>query len=152
MRNFTGQTQEARELFLRESEIMEQYKQEILATLADLRDGKSEYDRHFPWWQKHVFGDASYAHEIFKKAARLCSLVAGELEGAGDGSPWVDKMDDHLYDILNFTVMWLAWRQYRDSEAREEGNNAGSTHNAKAAVSIGGVSIPGDVSGTIRSE
>lgn len=152
MRNFTGQSEAARQLFHEESELMEECKLEILAKLADLRDGKTRYDMHFPWWQKHVFGDASYAHEIFKKAARLCSLVACELEGVEDEGAFVDSMDDHLYDILNFTVMWLAWRMFRDGQARKEEPDEGSTHYAEATIHIGREQLRGDVFGPVRPE
>ncbi len=152
MDNFFGQTDAARRLFQRESELMEEYKLEILARLADLRDGKSMYDQHFPWWQKHIFGDASYAHEIFKKAARLCSLVACDLYEVKPESSFVDSMDDHLYDILNFTVMWLAWRMFRDRQAGKEESNEGSSHSPKADDSVGGFPVFGDVSSSVRAE
>ena len=113
--SFDGQSAEVQELYLREAEHLEDIKQEILAQLASLRHGKSVYDHHFPWWAKHVFGDVSYAHEAVKKALRAASLVA---DGAVDtaANQYVDAIDDTLMDLLNFTVMWMAWRAYQRKE------------------------------------
>lgn len=124
-----GQTPEAKRLFEREAGIMETLKAGILQDLANLKEGKTVYDEHLPWWQKHIFGDASYAHELFKKAARAASLVAAGQTGDLPPNIYADKLEDHLFDALNFITMWLAWRRY--VQAEREGENADSSHRAE---------------------
>jgi hypothetical protein len=116
--SFEGQSLAVRQLHAQEAEQLEEIKQAILAELADLRHGKSIYDQHFPWWAKHIFGDASYAHEAVKKSLRAASLVsAGAIDGAAN--QYIDAMDDTLMDLLNFTVMWMAWRRYQRKEQQD---------------------------------
>lgn len=116
---FDGQTVVVQLLYLLESEAMEKEREAILAELMDLRHGKSVYDKHFPWWAKHVFGDASFAHEVLKKAARAASLVASGAEQE-QINVHVDALEDNLFDLLNFCVMWLAWRRYKMKEIPHE--------------------------------
>jgi hypothetical protein len=123
-----GMTLAARELFDKEAVAMEAYKAEILERVANLAEGKTVYDEHFPWWTKHIFGDASFAHELVKKALRAASLVAAGFAGKVEPTKFVDSLEDCLYDALNFIIMWLAWRKYRASEQSnivEEDINAG---------------------------
>lgn len=126
--SFDGQSRAVQALYAEEAEQLEQIKQEILAKLADLRHGKSIYDEHFPWWAKHIFGDASYAHEAVKKSLRAASLVAA---GATDGADneYCDTLEDTLMDLLNFTVMWMAWRRYQ----RKEQEDADVSHSPRPA-------------------
>jgi hypothetical protein len=122
-----GQTPEAMALFEREARIMETLKAGVLQDLASLKEGKTVYDMHLPWWQKHIFGDASYAHELFKKAARAASLVAaGQVEDVPPNQ-YADKLEDHLLDALNFIVMWLAWRRYVQAKGEEDEGSSHST-------------------------
>lgn len=115
-----GQTREAVTLFERESQAMDKIKQEVIRELGALANGKTVYDEHFPWWQKHVYGDASYAHELFKKAARAASLVAAGATGEVSPNEVTDKLEDHILDAINFCVMWLAWRRYQREEVPNE--------------------------------
>lgn len=121
-----GQTAEAIALFERESEAMDVIKQQVIRELASLARGKTVYDAHFPWWQKHVFGDASYAHELVKKALRAASLVAANATGDVAPNEVTDKLEDCILDAINFCVMWLAWRRY---VAKGE-EHASSAHHA----------------------
>lgn len=111
-----GQSADVLAIYEKESEALEEIKNEILNELADLRHGKSVYDEHFPWWSKHLFGDISYAHEVVKKALRAASLVAAGATNGNAANKFADTMHDTLMDLLNFTVMWLAWRRYQRKE------------------------------------
>lgn len=131
--SFNGQTPEAKGLYRREAEEMEHIKREVLGRLANLVDGKLIYDMHFPWWQKHIFGDASFAHELFKKAARAASLVAASMTGDTPPNEYTDALEDHIMDAINFCVMWLAWRKYLERRA----SHASSSHHAVDADPFG---------------
>lgn len=121
-----GQTCEMRQLNEREARIMETLKAQVLSELADLAHGKTLYDHHFTWWAKHVFGDLSFAHEVFKKAARAASLVQAAAQGEVTKSAYTDTLDDCLLDLLNFTVMWLSWRRYKEREVMKDDDETGS--------------------------
>jgi len=116
MSMLTGQSRAVQDLHKQQSEYMEQIKQELLQELAELRHGKSVYDHHFPWWSKHIFGDVSYAHEVVKKALRAASLVEELVQDGRMANKYTDSLEDTLLDLLNFTVMWLAWRRFRRGE------------------------------------
>lgn len=120
-----GQSRDVVALYEHEAEQLERHKQDVLSRLADLRHGKSVYDAHFPWWAKHIFGEASYAHEVVKKALRAASLVASGVTGMASDSQYADTLEDTLYDLLNFVVMWLSWRRFQREEAKEDES---STH------------------------
>ena len=125
-----GQSRAVQALYEQESIRMEEIKQELLAELNDLRHGKSIYDEHFPWFAKHLYGDASFAHEVFKKSARAASLVAAGVTGQAKGNKWVDALEDNLFDLLNFTVMWMSWRRFR---REEKVNYEDGTHSTEGA-------------------
>ncbi len=89
---------ECNEIFERMLETVDKL---VLATWGG--KGK-DYDVDTPIWHRMPFGDASFAHELFKKADRTVSLVKK------DTAPVYESLEQNLVDIICYTRAWLAVR------------------------------------------
>jgi len=80
--------------------------EEVDRIIQDTWGEKGEdYDVETPIWHRMPFGDASFAHELFKKADRGVALVKKGVE------PTNESLDQNIVDIIVYGRAWLAVRR-----------------------------------------
>lgn len=82
------------------------YMQDVIAEALAIFKDRAIYDR-VPFWHRHPFGDISYAQEIASISGRIVAILSGDM-------PFTAKdLEDKIFDLINYCVMWQVWRNAR---------------------------------------
>jgi len=96
----------------RQMEYFLELRQAVVDEAFQLFDERGkDHDVDEPFWHRYPFGDVSYAQMCFETAGRLVSVVQKGLRGRAVEA---GKIEDRLLDLINWAVMWLAWRKMQD--------------------------------------
>ncbi len=87
--------------------------QTVLDEALALLDKKGEtYDQHGPMWHRMQFGEVDFSVLDGLKARRAGAVLIAPPEAIQE-----EEIDSILHDLLNFTLVWAAWRKVSRTQA-----------------------------------